>query len=93
MGQAAPKIDGSIDPARTPTHTQIPKLLWIKTHLPTVYNDPATRYYDLADYLSLRLVGTIPALLPDRDDDARSLCCVGAKWMYDTAGGQWWVGL
>jgi ribulose kinase len=62
---------------------QVPKLLWIKHHIPSIYHDSSTRYFDLADYLSLRLTKE------KEKDDVRSLCCVGAKWMYDTEHGQW----
>lgn len=65
----------------------MPKLRWLKTHRPDIYRDASSRYYDLADYLSLRLAGR-----DGRDSEsgsARSICCVGAKWCYDTAVGRW----
>ncbi len=67
---------------------QVPKLLWIKHHLPDLYHDPTTRYFDLADYLSLRLTGAVGGQGKGKDE-VRSLCCVGAKWMYDTEAGRW----
>lgn len=50
---------------------QSPKLKWLKSHLPQVWQQ-AGKFFDLADYLTYRSTGI----------DARSLCTVVCKWTY-----------
>lgn len=50
---------------------QVPKLLWIKEHLPDAWAKTA-RFLDLPDFLTYRATG----------DDTRSLCSVVCKWNY-----------
>ena len=51
-------VGGSISP-----EMEIPKLLWLKQHLPSTYQS-AGHFFDLADYLSFRATGST----------ARSMC-------------------
>ncbi len=57
---------------------EIPKLLWIKNHLPDTWKR-AGKYLDLADYLTYRSTGV----------DARSRCTVVCKWTYDGFNDCW----
>lgn len=57
---------------------EVPKLLWLKRHLPDTYNR-SRKFLDLADYLTYRSTGV----------DARSLCTVVCKWTYDGSGARW----
>ncbi|KAM8710435.1 hypothetical protein ACLKA7_017108 [Drosophila subpalustris] len=57
---------------------EIPKLLWLKRHLPTTYKG-IWRAFDLPDYLTWRATET----------DTRSLCSVVCKWNYDAAAHCW----
>src|SRR4051812_19771537 len=50
---------------------EIPKLLWLKRHLPSSYA-AAGHFFDLADYLTFRATGST----------ARSTCTVTCKWNY-----------
>jgi D-ribulokinase len=50
---------------------EIPKLLWLKRHLPSTYNK-AGHFFDLADYLSFRATGST----------ARSICTLACKWNF-----------
>jgi FGGY-family pentulose kinase len=50
---------------------QMPKLLWLKTHLPQAWRRTA-RFLDLPDFLTYRATG----------DDTRSLCTTVCKWNY-----------
>ena len=50
---------------------QIPKLLWLKTHRPTVFHQ-ATAFMDLCDFLSWKATGQA----------SRSMCAVVCKWLY-----------
>ena len=50
---------------------EIPKLLWLKRHLPSSYNS-AGHFFDLADYLSFRATGST----------ARSICTLACKWNF-----------
>lgn len=50
---------------------QMPKLLWLKRHLPEAWKRTA-RFFDLPDYLTYRATG----------DDTRSLCSTVCKWTY-----------
>jgi D-ribulokinase len=59
-------VGGSISP-----EMEIPKLLWLKRHLPATYRS-AGHFFDLADYLSFRATGST----------ARSMCTLACKWNY-----------
>jgi D-ribulokinase len=59
-------VGGSISP-----EMEIPKLLWLKRHLPTTYNS-AGHFFDLADFLSFRATGST----------ARSICTLACKWNF-----------
>jgi D-ribulokinase len=68
-------VGGSISP-----EMEIPKLLWLKKHLPSTYHS-AGHFFDLADYLSFRATGS----------NARSMCTLACKWNY-LAHEQRWSG-
>src|SRR4051812_34389419 len=68
-------VGGSISP-----EMEIPKLLWLKRHLPTTYQS-AGHFFDLADYLSFRATRST----------ARSICTLACKWNY-LAHQQRWSG-
>ena len=68
-------VGGSISP-----EMEIPKLLWLKRHLPSTYN-AAGHFFDLADYLSFRATGST----------ARSICTLTCKWNF-LAHEQRWSG-
>src|SRR6267142_1025447 len=59
-------VGGSISP-----EMEIPKLLWLKRHLPSSYNS-AGHFFDLADYLSFRATGST----------VRSICTLACKWNF-----------
>ena len=59
-------VGGSISP-----EMEIPKLLWLKRHLPSTYRS-AGHFFDLADYLSFRATGST----------ARSICTLVCKWNF-----------
>src|SRR5438445_5657833 len=59
-------VGGSISP-----EMEIPKLLWLKRHLPSTY-DRVGHFFDLADYLSFRATGST----------LRSICTLGCKWNF-----------
>jgi D-ribulokinase len=59
-------VGGSISP-----EMEIPKLLWLKRHLPSSYRS-AAHFFDLADYLSFRATGST----------ARSICTLACKWNF-----------
>src|SRR5260221_10462660 len=59
-------VGGSVSP-----EMEIPKLLWLKAHLPSTYQ-AAGHFLDLADYLSFRATGST----------ARSMCTLTCKWNY-----------
>ena len=59
-------VGGSISP-----EMEIPKLLWLKRHLPSSYRS-AGHFFDLADYLSFRATGST----------LRSICTLACKWNY-----------
>jgi D-ribulokinase len=59
-------VGGSISP-----EMEIPKLLWLKRHLPSSYRS-AGHFFDLADYLSFRATGST----------ARSICTLVCKWNF-----------
>ncbi len=50
---------------------QMPKLLWLKRHLPQTWHG-AQRFFDLPDYLTYRATGK----------DIRSHCSLVCKWTY-----------
>jgi FGGY-family pentulose kinase len=50
---------------------QIPKLLWLKQHMPNTWNN-AGHFFDLPDYLTWRATS----------DETRSLCSLVCKWTY-----------
>ncbi len=56
---------------RISAEMQIPKLLWLKRHLPLTW-DRTARFFDLPDYLTYRATG----------NDARSLCSLGCRWTF-----------
>src|ERR1700686_2579416 len=68
-------VGGSISP-----EMEIPKLLWLKRHLPSSYNK-AGHFFDLADNLSFRATGST----------VRSICTLACKWNY-LAHEQRWSG-
>jgi D-ribulokinase len=68
-------VGGSISP-----EMEIPKLLWLKHHLPSTYQS-AGHFFDLADYLSFRATGS----------SVRSMCTLACKWNY-LAHEQRWSG-
>src|SRR5258706_6541151 len=68
-------VGGSISP-----EMEIPKLLWLKRHLPPTYQS-AGHFFDLADYLSFRATGST----------TRSMCTLACKWNY-LAHEQRWSG-
>jgi D-ribulokinase len=68
-------VGGSISP-----EMEIPKLLWLKRHLPSTYQS-AGHFFDLADYFSFRATGST----------ARSMCTLACKWNY-LAHEQRWSG-
>src|SRR6202163_1899670 len=59
-------VGGSISP-----EMEIPKLLWLKRHLPSSYRS-AGHFFDLADYLSFRATGST----------LRSICTLACKLNY-----------
>jgi D-ribulokinase len=59
-------VGGSISP-----EMEIPKLLWLKRHLPSTYH-AAGHFFDLADYLSFRATGST----------TRSMCTLACKWNF-----------
>jgi D-ribulokinase len=66
-------VGGSISP-----EMEIPKLLWLKRHLPASYG-AAGHFFDLADYLSFRATGST----------ARSMCTVTCKWNFLAHEARW----
>jgi D-ribulokinase len=59
-------VGGSISP-----EMEIPKLLWLKRHLPSTYRS-AGHFFDLADFLAFRATGS----------KARSICTLACKWNF-----------
>jgi D-ribulokinase len=66
-------VGGSISP-----EMEIPKLLWLKRHLPSTYNG-AGHFFDLADYLSFRATGST----------SRSICTLACKWNFLSHEHRW----
>src|SRR4051812_34778257 len=69
-------VGGSISP-----EMEIPKLLWLKRHLPSTYQS-AGHFFDLADYLSFRATGST----------TRSICTLACKWNFLAHEGRWSAG-
>ena len=69
-------VGGSISP-----EMEIPKLLWLKRHLPSSY-DSAGHFFDLADYLSFRATGST----------LRSVCTLACKWNFLSHEHRWSTG-
>ena len=65
-GEAVRHSGGTISP-----EMQLPKLMWLKRHLPDVWNR-AGMIFDLADFLTWRATGSL----------TRSICTLTAKWNY-----------
>ena len=65
-GETVKHSGGSISP-----EMQIPKLMWLKSHLPEVWSQ-AGMIFDLADFLTWRASGSL----------TRSICTMTAKWNY-----------
>src|SRR6266700_6067319 len=59
-------VGGSVSP-----EMEIPKLLWLKRHLPSTYARVG-HFFDLADYLSFRATGST----------LRSICTLACKWNF-----------
>src|SRR3984893_16233810 len=68
-------VGGSISP-----EMEIPKLLWLKRHLPSTYRS-AGHFFDLADYLSFRATGST----------TRSICTLACKWNFLAHEPRWRV--
>jgi D-ribulokinase len=66
-------VGGSISP-----EMEIPKLLWLKRHLPSTYRS-AGHFFDLADYLSFRATGSTE----------RSICTLACKWNFLSHEQRW----
>ena len=66
-------VGGSISP-----EMEIPKLLWLKRHLPSTYNT-AGHFFDLADFLSFRATGST----------LRSICTLACKWNFLSHDHRW----
>jgi D-ribulokinase len=66
-------VGGSISP-----EMEIPKLLWLKRHLPSTYRN-AGHFFDLADFLSFKATGSV----------ARSMCTLTCKWNFLAHEGRW----
>jgi D-ribulokinase len=69
-------VGGSVSP-----EMEIPKLLWLKRHLPSTYQS-ARHFFDLADYLSFRATGST----------ARSICTLACKWNFLAHEQRWSAG-
>lgn len=65
-GEGVRHSGGTISP-----EMQIPKLMWLKSHLPEVWQK-AGMIFDLADFLTWRASGSL----------TRSICTLTAKWHY-----------
>lgn len=66
-------VGGEVSP-----EMELPKILWLKKHLPEQYNK-ITQFYDLADFLVFRSIG----------EPIRSVCTKSCKWNYLSHEGQW----
>lgn len=66
-------VGGEISP-----EMELPKLLWLKRHLPTSYQRSA-KFFDLADFLAYRACGR----------DVRSVCTKACKWTYLAHENRW----
>ncbi|UVC08746.1 FGGY family pentulose kinase [Rhizobium sp. TH2] len=75
-GEMVKHSGGSISP-----EMQIPKLMWLKSHRPDVWNR-AGMIFDLADFLTWRASGSL----------TRSVCTMTAKWNYLSHTEEGWPG-
>jgi D-ribulokinase len=66
-------VGGTISP-----EMEIPKLLWLKRHLPSTYRS-AGHFFDLADYLAFRATGSM----------VRSMCTLACKWNFLAHDQRW----
>jgi len=66
-------VGGEVSP-----EMQLPKILWLKKHLPEQYNKIST-FFDLADFLVFTATG----------NPIRSVCTKSCKWNYLAHEGQW----
>ncbi|MCP1237311.1 FGGY-family carbohydrate kinase [Gluconobacter kondonii] len=57
---------------------ETPKLLWLKRHLPHIY-DQAAHFFDLPDFLTWRATGSL----------SRSACSTACKWTYLAHENRW----
>ncbi|CAE8627035.1 unnamed protein product [Polarella glacialis] len=73
-------VGGAVSP-----EMQMPKLAWLKKHRPKTYT-AATRFFDLADYLTYR---ACDGLGGGSGAGLRSLCTVVCKWNFDASARAW----
>ena len=66
-------VGGTISP-----EMETPKLLWLKRHLPRVY-EQAAHFFDLPDFLTWRATGSL----------SRSACSTACKWTYLAHENRW----
>jgi len=57
---------------------QMPKLLWLKNHLPAAYQN-AKYFFDLPDFVTFKLTGS----------NQRSICSAVCKWNFDAEKSKW----
>lgn len=58
---------------------EIPKVMWLKTHLKDTCWSKVGKLFDLPDFLTWKCTG----------DDTRSLCSIVCKWNYDGFNRKW----
>ncbi|MFT8716138.1 FGGY-family carbohydrate kinase [Gluconobacter potus] len=66
-------VGGTISP-----EMETPKLLWLKRHLPKIY-EQAAHFFDLPDFLTWRATGSL----------SRSACSTACKWTYLAHENRW----
>jgi len=66
-------VGGTISP-----EMETPKLLWLKRHLPQIY-EQAAHFFDLPDFLTWRATGSL----------SRSACSTACKWTYLAHENRW----